>query len=296
MANGSLSSLRPAVGAVPTPGIRSSSGQQQLSETGPTEQLQARVAQLESSLRGSELSVEARDAAVEELAELRRRLTQVSEFSVGLTPRPPVALDGGVTQPRGGRFQPDAQVSLTSNDPGLRIIAEGPGTWRFTGAAKANRSTPAVVRLQLQGRSLDVPLSAGQSPDQVLEAIIAALPEGFEAVPYRSSGQERVVSIGHRVAQPPPPDFGFEVNLANDPGQRVQFTGGDTLSIRGSATGGGIIPSMIQLTVGGTRVRLPVTAGDSALATAGKLCAALPPGFCASVQGADPVTVQLRRG
>ncbi len=98
-----------------------------------------------------------------------------------------------------------------------------------------------------------------------------------------------VVTPAHR------PDFGLEVNLANDPGQRVRYTGGDTLSISGTATGGGIIPSMLHLTVDGTRVRLTVAAGDSALDTAAKLAAALPDTFTAHVHGMDLVRVQLLR-
>ncbi len=189
-------------------------------------------------------------------------------------------------------FQPDARLSVTSNDPGLRIIGEGPGTWRFAGTPRSG----GAVRVQLPGASaVEISLNQIRTQHQVLEALVGALPQGYEAVLHSRPGSELIFSLGRRVERPAPIDFGVEVNLANDPGQRVRFTGGDTLSISGRATGGGIIPSMLCVTIDGTRLRLAVVAGESAHQVASKLAAALPAGFAARVQGTDPVSVQLHR-
>ncbi|MGQ0506364.1 MAG: hypothetical protein ACT4TC_13715 [Myxococcaceae bacterium] len=189
--------------------------------------------------------------------------------------------------------------------PSIRTnpVRENNGNLRDEGSSSLLRSDGSTSHVE---RSREAMLAR-------IEQIDAALArDEMSAVEARLLGDERstlsreLLAFSDFSITPRPPSalltppsaassLAIEVNLANDPGQRVRFTGGDTLSISGDATGGGIIPSMICLTIAGTRIRLAVVAGDSAQQTAERLIAALPEGFTAQLRGADPVRFTVQR-
>jgi hypothetical protein len=113
----------------------------------------------------------------------------------------------------------------------------------------------------------------------------------------RSQGSDLIVGISKPAA--PAPAGGtpkLSVDLANDRGQRVGFTGGNQLTISGTATGGSMgIPSFVNLTLDGQRVSVSLHGGESAQQTAQLVQSALPIGYRASVSGSDPVTVSIQK-
>lgn len=190
-------------------------------------------------------------------------------------------------------------TSASTNDQGQRIISEGQGNFRISGnvsgqAWPANSGAPQLT-LNVDGKTVTLPLQQGQTPAQTAQQIQQSLPPGYTAN-VRASGSDLIVGIT-KPAQPPSGNQPqLNVTLANDPGQRVSFTGGNQLTISGTSTGGGMLPSFVNLEVDGQRVSVSLHGGETAQQTASMLQSALPIGYRASVSGTDPVTVAISQG
>lgn len=191
-------------------------------------------------------------------------------------------------------------ASASTNDQGQRIISEGQGNFRISGnvsgqAWPANSGAPQLT-LNVDGKSLTLPLTQGQTPAQTAQQIQQALPQGYTAN-VRASGGDLIVGVTKPSTQPTPGSGPqLNVTLANDRGQKVSFTGGNQLTISGTSTGGGMIPSFVNLEIDGQRVSVSLHGGESAQQTAQMLQSALPIGYRAAVSGTDPVTVAISQG
>ena len=191
-------------------------------------------------------------------------------------------------------------TSASTNDQGQRIISEGQGNFRISGnvsgqAWPANSGAPQLT-LNVDGNTLNLPLQQGQTPAQTAQQIQQSLPPGYTAN-VRASGSDLIVGIT-KPSGPPPSGNQPQLNvtLANDRGQKVSFTGGNQLTISGTSTGGGMIPSFVNLEVDGQRVSVSLHGGETAQQTASMLQSALPIGYRATVSGTDPVTVAINQG
>lgn len=182
-----------------------------------------------------------------------------------IAPRPPVALEAG------------------SNDPTLKAKVTG-NVLRLSGTASNTGIAPSFLSVYVDGKGCSVQLSKGMSPAQALEELKGKLPMGYELKLMPGKKGEVAAQIVRKAEPPADKVPAISVRLANDPSQHVSFTGGSKLSITGTATNNGIIPSFVNLELDGKNISVQVSARDSALKTAQKLQAALPSGYEAKVE------------
>ncbi|MFZ5469195.1 MAG: hypothetical protein ACOZIN_07105 [Myxococcota bacterium] len=181
------------------------------------------------------------------------------------------------------------KVAVSSNDPSqkARMVARS-NLFVLSGTASNNGIAASVLTLTLDGQKVSVPLSRGYTPATTFGAIERALPPGYTAQMLTQKRTGKVDTVTVRITKNlSPPSTRLEVTLANDPAQRVSFTGGNKLTITGTATSSGIIPSFVNLMVDGQRVVVRVKRGDGAQTTAENISAALPKSHRAQVENTE---------
>lgn len=200
-----------------------------------------------------------------------------------IAPRPPVDLQGG------------------SNDPSLKAKISG-NVLRLNGTASNTGIAPSFLTVYVDGKGASVQLSNGMTAAQALKELQAKLPLGYELKSVTGGKKGEVTAQIFRKSEPPAPSVpsvpAISVRLANDPSQKVSFTGGSKLTVTGTASNNGVIPSFLNLELDGKSISLNVSARDSAQQTAKKLRAALPAGYSASIEarsGKDEAVVTITR-
>lgn len=196
-----------------------------------------------------------------------------------IAPRPPVDVQGG------------------SNDPSLKAKISG-GLIRLSGTALNNGVAPSFLTVYVDGKGASVQLSRGMTAADALKALQSKLPLGYE---LKMVGGKKGEAAAQVVRKPEPSGDKvpqISVRLANDPQQHVSFTGGSKLTLNGTATNSGIIPSFVNLELDGKAISVQVSARDTAATTARKIQSALPAGYKASIEtrpGKDEAVVTITR-
>lgn len=184
-----------------------------------------------------------------------------------IAPRPPVDFQGG------------------SNDPTLKAKVTG-NVLRLSGTASNTGIAPSFLTVYVDGKGVSVQLSKGTTAAQALKELQTKLPVGYE---LKTVGGGKKGEVAAQILRRPGPAGdkvpAINVRLANDPSQKVSFTGGSKLTITGTASNNGIIPSFLNVELDGKTLSIQVSARDSAQQSAKKLQAALPAGYQATIEG-----------
>ncbi|MFL5318248.1 MAG: hypothetical protein ACJ790_01230, partial [Myxococcaceae bacterium] len=185
-----------------------------------------------------------------------------------------------------------------SNDPTLKAKVTG-NTVRLSGNASNTGITPSFLTVYVDGKGCSVQLSKGMTPAEALKELSSKLPLGYE-LKHVSGGKkgESAAQIVRKAEPPAEKVPAISVRLANDPTQHVQFTGGAKLTIAGTASNNGMIPSFVNLELDGKSISVSVSARDSAAKTAQKIQSALPAGFAATIEsrpGKDEAVVTITK-
>lgn len=73
------------------------------------------------------------------------------------------------------------RVSAESNDMSQRTAKTGPNAFSITGTASNRGMAPSELTVKVNGKTIHVPQSGGETPAQVAKKLSAALPRGFKA-------------------------------------------------------------------------------------------------------------------
>lgn len=196
-----------------------------------------------------------------------------------IAPRPPVALEGG------------------SNDPTLKAKISG-NTIRLSGTASNTGTGPSFLTVYVDGKGASVQLSRGMTPAAALKEVESKLPIGYELKVAGGKKGEAAAQISRKLETAGDKVPAINVRLANDASQKVAFTGGSRLTVTGTASNNGNIPSFLNVELDGKAISVQVSARDTAQQTARKLQAALPSGYKAQIEsrpGKDEAVVTITR-
>jgi hypothetical protein len=136
----------------------------------------------------------------------------------------------------------DPSVSLSINDPQQSVRSRGPNTFVISGNVRNNGIIQSSVRLQLDGKTVNVPLNSRMTPKQTAEAIEAALPAGYFAI---IAGFRTGTDVGITIVRTPLNDTerivdGFEAAAAKNTPGGINVTKGELQKIVKGAKAGGL--------------------------------------------------------
>jgi len=180
------------------------------------------------------------------------------------------------------RRPPTASLELVSVDPRLEAKVVAPGTMTLLGYVPDDGPFDAFLALKVDGNFVTVALHKGMDREGISEAFSSALPPGYEAASVDSQSEVLILTVlcvRPRVSNAPAVKF-----LSNDPAQSLRWVGPNKFTLSGSVSVQQTIRSFVELRIDDKAIKVYLTPGESSLAVANRIRAALPAHFQAILE------------
>ena len=177
---------------------------------------------------------------------------------------------------------PTASLELVSVDPRMEVQVVAPGTMTVLGYVPDDGAFDAFLALKVDGNFVTVALHKGMDREGISDAFSNALPPGYEAASVDSQSEVLILTILRvrpRVSNAPAVKF-----MSNDPSQSLRWVGPNKFTISGSVSAQQTIRSFVEVTVDEKPTQVFLEPGESALAVATRIRAALPSHFQAILE------------
>ncbi|MHB8876100.1 MAG: hypothetical protein ACYC8T_20610 [Myxococcaceae bacterium] len=192
---------------------------------------------------------------------------------------------------------PTARLEVVSADERLEVQAAAPGTLTVLGYLPDDGPFDAFIALKVDGNFVTVAVHKGMSKEDIFDAFSNALPPGYEAATADSQSEVlilTVLKVRPRVSGNPTVKF-----MSNDPAQSLRWVGENKFTLSGSVSRAQTVRSFVEVTVDEKPLRIFLAAGESALAVATRIRAALPSHYQAILElplyGEDQVKITVLR-
>jgi hypothetical protein len=191
-----------------------------------------------------------------------------------------------------------ARVDVVMADARLELKVLAGGTLALLAYVKDGGPAEAHCALKIDGNFVTFTMTRGMSGREVMAAVQGCLPPGYQATTRESSqAGVLIVSVLRPEPAPPEPEISF---LSTDPDQLFRWAGKNKVRIEGSTSKAFSVRSVLDLSVDGYRVKLPLQRGEEPLSTANRIRDALPKLFSALIElpvspGGEVTLTVLRR-
>lgn len=176
-----------------------------------------------------------------------------------------------------------AQLALVRADPRMEAQVASRGALTLLSCVPDEGAFDAFLTFKADGNFVSVALHKGMDRPEVLEAIRAALPPGYEATVLGGSEAEvlivNVLRVPNRTAAVP-----YLAFAVTDPNQRLSRVTRNKIAIDGQTTRGLVHAAEVQLEIDGDPVRVPLEGGTSPYSTAVRIRDALPRKYTAILE------------
>lgn len=167
-----------------------------------------------------------------------------------------------------------AGLELVSVDARLEARVVAPGTMTLLGYVPDDGAFDAFLAMKVDGNFVTVALHKEMDREGIAEAFSSALPPGYEAASIDSQSEVLILTILRvrpRVSNAPSVKF-----MSNDPAQTLRWVGPNKFTLSGSVSKQQTVRSFVEVIIDEKPLRIYLAAGESSLAVANRIRAALP--------------------